>query len=202
MKSTASLAVLGVAAALVVSGCQNSKEDAATTSTSSSSTSSEVTISDTPQSKWPTTPPGSTSTSSSSSSSSSSTSGTTSASSASSVKPTSPREIAKAAEPTAKKFMTAFFATDGVSQDAWAKKVSAYTDEAFGARLSGEGLERLPHGEKVTGSARLLWVSEQDPTAQYFVPTSNGGYTVTMQLTTNAGEVTNLAMGNTDEIGD
>lgn len=197
MKTTASLAVLGVTAALAVSGCQSSTKDAATstTSTRSSSASSEVTISDIPQSKWPTTPPGSTSTSSS-------TSDTASTSSTSSAKPTSPQEIAKAAEPTAKKFMTAFLATDGVSQDAWAKKVSAYCDEAFGARLSGEGLERLPHGEKVTGSARLLWVSEQDPTAQYFVPTSNGGYTVTMQLTTDAGEVTNLAMGNTDEIGD
>ena len=197
MKSTASLAVLGVTAALAVSGCQSSTKDAAmsTTSTRSSSASSEVTISDIPQSKWPTTPPGSTSTSSS-------TSDTASTSSTSSAKPTSPQGIAKAAEPTAKKFMTAFLATDGVSQDAWAKKVSAYCDEAFGARLSGEGLERLPHGEKVTGSARLLWVSEQDPTAQYFVPTSNGGYTVTMQLTTDAGEVTNLAMGNTDEIGD
>lgn len=197
MKTTASLAVLGVTAALAVSGCQSSTKDAAmsTTSTRSSSASSEVTISDIPQSKWPTTPPGSTSTSSS-------TSDTASTSSTSSAKPTSPQGIAKAAEPTAKKFMTAFLATDGVSQDAWAKKVSAYCDEAFGARLSGEGLERLPHGEKVTGSARLLWVSEQDPTAQYFVPTSNGGYTVTMQLTTDAGEVTNLAMGNTDEIGD
>ena len=197
MKTTASLAVLGVTAALAVSGCQSSTKDAAmsTTSTRSSSASSEVTISDIPQSKWPTTPPGSTSTSSS-------TSDTASTSSTSSAKPTSPQGIAKAAEPTAKKFMTAFLATDGVSQDAWAKKVSAYCDESFGARLSGEGLERLPHGEKVTGSARLLWVSEQDPTAQYFVPTSNGGYTVTMQLTTDAGEVTNLAMGNTDEIGD
>lgn len=197
MKTTASMAVLGVTAALAVSGCQSSTKDAAmsTTSTRSSSASSEVTISDIPQSKWPTTPPGSTSTSSS-------TSDTASTSSTSSAKPTSPQGIAKAAEPTAKKFMTAFLATDGVSQDAWAKKVSAYCDEAFGARLSGEGLERLPHGEKVTGSARLLWVSEQDPTAQYFVPTSNGGYTVTMQLTTDAGEVTNLAMGNTDEIGD
>ena len=197
MKTTASLAVLGVTAALAVSGCQSSTKDAAmsTTSTRSSSASSEVTISDIPQSKWPTMPPGSTSTSSS-------TSDTASTSSTSSAKPTSPQGIAKAAEPTAKKFMTAFLATDGVSQDAWAKKVSAYCDEAFGARLSGEGLERLPHGEKVTGSARLLWVSEQDPTAQYFVPTSNGGYTVTMQLTTDAGEVTNLAMGNTDEIGD
>ena len=197
MKTTAALAVLGVTAALAVSGCQSSTKDAAmsTTSTRSSSASSEVTISDIPQSKWPTTPPGSTSTSSS-------TSDTASTSSTSSAKPTSPQGIAKAAEPTAKKFMTAFLATDGVSQDAWAKKVSAYCDEAFGARLSGEGLERLPHGEKVTGSARLLWVSEQDPTAQYFVPTSNGGYTVTMQLTTDAGEVTNLAMGNTDESGD
>lgn len=197
MKTTASLAVLGVTAALAVSGCQSSTKDAATstTSTRSPSASSEVTISDIPQSKWPTTPPGSTSTSSSKSD-------TASTSSTSSAKPTSPQGIAKAAEPTAKKFMTAFLATDGVSQDAWAKKVSAYCDEAFGARLSGEGLERLPHGEKVTDSARLLWVSEQDPTAQYFVPTSNGGYTVTMQLTTDAGEVTNLAMGNTDEIGD
>ena len=197
MKTTASLAVLGVTAALAVSGCQSSTKDAAmsTTSTRSSSASSEVTISDIPQSKWPTTPPGSTSTSSS-------TSDTASTSSTSSAKHTSPQGIAKAAEPTAKKVMTAFLATDGVSQDAWAKKVSAYCDEAFGARMSGEGLERLPHGEKVTGSARLLWVSEQDPTAQYFVPTSNGGYTVTMQLTTDAGEVTNLAMGNTDEIGD
>lgn len=197
MKSTTSLTMLGLAAALAVSGCQDSKKDAATsaTSTSSGSTSSEVTISSTPQSKWPTTAPGTTSTSSS-------TRTPSSASSTSSAKPTSPQEIAKAAEPAAKKFMTAFLATDGVSQDAWAKKVSTYTDEAFGARLSGEGLERLPHREKVTGSARLLWVSEQDPTAQYFVPTSNGGYTVTMQLTTDAGEVTNLALGNTDEIGD
>ena len=90
--------------------------------------------------------------------------------------------------------MTDFVHTDGVTQQQWATKVTANATATFGGRLAAQGLERLPHGVKVTGKAQQLWISDQEPTGAWYVPTSNGGYTALMDLTTPAGKVTDLTV--------
>lgn len=174
---------LAVASTVALSGCSGdsgSTSASSSSSTSTSSSSSEVTVSGVPDSSWAT---------------SASTSATPHSST--SVAPESggaPTSVPKAAD-TAKTFVTDFLHTDGISQEAWAKKVKANASTEFGGRLASQGLERLPHGAKVTGKAQQLWISDQEPTGTWYVPTSNGGYTATMDLTTPAGKVTDLTPG-------
>ena len=178
------LTLVPLAVIVSVSGCSGVDSDSAHSSSSSAASSSEVTIDGTPQSQWSTRAPAPTTTSSPSSPSSSVAGG-------------APTAMPKAGQ-TATTFVTDFVHTDGVTQQQWASKVTANATPTFGGRLSVQGLARLPHGVKVTGKAQQLWISDQEPTGAWFVPTSNGGYTALMDLTTPAGKVTDLTPGKGD----
>lgn len=182
-RTTTTAFTLAVASTVALSGCSSDSGSTSASSGSSvttSSSSSEVTVSGVPDSSWSRSAPS-----------------TTTPHTSTSVPPQSggvPTAVPKAAD-TATTFVTDFLHTDGVSQEAWAKKVKANASTAFGGRLASQGLERLPHGVKVTGKAQQVWISDQEPTGTWYVPTSNGGYTATMDLTTPSGKVTDLTPG-------
>ena len=176
------LALSVVPLIIMATGCSSESGSAHSSASSASPSSTEVTVDGIPQSQWSTRAPAPTTTSPTSSSGSSSTPGG------------APSSLPKAAQ-TATTFVTDFVHTDGVSQEQWAKKVTTNATSTFAGRLSVQGLERLPHGVKVTGKAQQLWISDQEPTGAWYVPTSNGGYTALMDLTTPTGKVTDLTPG-------
>lgn len=178
------LTVVPLSVIVALSGCSSGDSGSDRSSSSSAPSSSEVTIDGTPQSQWSTRAPAPTTSSPSSASSS--------------VAGGAPTSLPKAGQ-TATTFVTDFVHTDGVTQQQWATKVTANATATFGGRLAAQGLERLPHGVKVTGKAQQLWISDQEPTGAWYVPTSNGGYTALMDLTTPAGKVTDLTPGKGDD---
>lgn len=169
-----------IVSVLALTSC--STNDAPDRSQSTSTvTTSHLTISETPQSEWPTkasdveTPtPGNQTTESAPS-----------------------RTASSAHKQTVKTFVTDFLATDNVSQEAWFKKLQKNADTQLAGRLSSEGLERLPHGKKVTGDPQLLSISDTEAISYWFVPTDNGGYTVELGMARDTAKVADLRPGRT-----